>query len=215
MVMESSCASHRSRKFLFLNRVRNPPCGLAMSIEIACEDLRLLSGGGSTLLLSHQRLPGNNPAFPRASQPPQFARSYFQNAFACRHNFHDKGPLDASAANIANNPFRLNQFIQLPPTQLLRRPHLVLAPHAVVQLLVPMRNTAVVKNACSGLHHLSHCTSNGNRVVGVRLGQVQDLNTLVFGFLPVGALSAFCIFWVSKLPTSTLICVTGTIEATK
>src|SRR5258708_22755517 len=158
----------------------------SMAIKTARGDLRLLGGGESALLLSHQRLPGNDPAVPRASQPPQFARSDFQDTLARCHIFHDKGPFDASAANIPNHPFRLNQFIQLPSTQLLRRPHLVLAPHAVVQLIVPVRHTAVVKNACSGLHRLSHCTSNGNRVVGVRLGKVEHLNTLVFSFIPIG-----------------------------
>jgi hypothetical protein len=71
MVIEINCANHRSRKFLFFSRVRNPPRGLAMPILSISS---LLNAGRAALSLTYFGSPcawhPQGPIHPQPSPVP-------------------------------------------------------------------------------------------------------------------------------------------------
>jgi hypothetical protein len=62
----------------------------------------------------------------------------------------------------------------------------MLAVLAIIHLVIAARDTAKLVHQGERLDHFADGTGNGNRIVGMRLGQVQHLNALVFRLIPIG-----------------------------
>src|SRR5258708_14438518 len=85
---------------------------------------------------------GEQPSLDGTAEPVQLARGDFEQRLPTRDIFHDKCPFHTPAPNVTLLPFRFDQFVELPPMQLFRGPHLMLAAFPVVYLVVPTPNTA-------------------------------------------------------------------------
>ena len=88
-------------------------------------------------------------------------------------------PLDPSATNGPNLPFGLHEFVALLATDLFEGRYFLLAMRAVEQLGAASCEGTTLMYYSERLDHFAKFTGKSNRVIGMRLGQAQNLNTLI------------------------------------
>src|SRR6266849_2992177 len=104
MVIEINCANHRSRKFLFFSRVRNPPLGLAIFIFPRVLERRayLSPRQGSTRAHPTGDHKGPHPTPPHSADainrvPTVPARPYSIDTIKLKHWYRNQSPVTALA----------------------------------------------------------------------------------------------------------------------